>query len=181
MSLYRYRADGSQYLFPAGNTAMPASVILDVDIDSAELDVTDDRMRAHGYTRISDADPASAIQLVEDLSVSTTTDDVFQPKLTLASGELAEGTYSFAWVCEIRVNPATSTEGVQAQLAVNGTEQYQDNWDLAQWHLFGGAGSAQFSIGATPVFSLNFRRLGPSPANVEIRRARMSLTLESSS
>lgn len=149
---------------------------LDVTIPIEYLSALDEQMASLGMSRISNSDPASAIQSVQSVGISSTTNASPQVKVSLTSGALAIGTYSFAWSCEGRIVVPVVGQGVLLTIALNGTEQSRDFWADSQWHSYSGAGSTGFALGATPLFELNFASVGGNA--VEIRRARMSLILE---
>lgn len=184
--MYRYRFTAPDLARVVGGQSLSAlaSSCVDVDIEGDQLGSLDANMAMRGYERVSNGDPAPTLMRAQDLSDSETTSNVFQPKLSLdvgslAPGGLASGGYLFSWACEMRVVGGAGTEGVQAQLSVNGTEVHQDSWGLDQWHFFAGAGATDFAVGATPVFGLSFRRIGPGVQTVAMRRARMALVMES--
>jgi hypothetical protein len=158
----------------ASNTATQAILIEFTDPLSAP-----DELILDGVVAAHDGEPfAPKVLRVESLTKDDTQSDTPQTKVSgTVPLPLPAGDYQITWACEIRMQAAVPNAGVRALLLINGTEVYQDNWDLDQWHTFSGAGSTKFKAGDKPTVALEYERIGVV-ATVEIRRARLALILE---
>jgi len=97
---------------------------------------------------------------------------------TLDAEPLPAGSYSFQWLCEIRLQSLVVDAFAQADLFFMGASVYQDSWNSDQWHVFSGAGGAPFNSGDTPQFQMILSRQG-NAATAEIRKVRLTLLQES--
>ena len=105
----------------------------------------------------------------ESTNDTTTYDD----KLSKTAVAVKKGDYLLTFFAEIKTSVAdTSAANVRALL--DGVEQAVDNWAGDKYHVFSGSGPVTFSEGDTPVFKIQFKRVGAA-ATITIRRAYAAL------
>lgn len=119
----------------------------------------------------------ATITQASDTTDSTNATTTFATKLTLTAGPLPAGVYLGAWACEHYLDVLVANQGTDTQLLYNGSVLYEDTWNQAFPHLFGGALPFTVIDGAQVVLTLQFKLLSAA-ALAHCRRARLAISMQ---
>lgn len=145
-------------------------------VTQATLDAVDAAVAAHVGGQFASV-PQTAF--AEGETSDDSGDEV--TRLTLSTGLLTDGTYLFAWYCEIKTDAEVANTAANAKLYVdkNGggeVERGEKTWQFPAYNQFSGSFPLAVADGDSYDLRLAFDRLGPSSNPVYIQRARLAVT-----